>query len=158
MRAWASLVASEAGRATRACRLFHVGVRDVEAALQRAEELGGTRVMGPARSPSGLVVGNFKHPKNRHSHRRRRRRITPLRPSTRRCEFPGSPAIGHCPAPDRRRPMQEENPGVRDCSIGGISFVQQQRRCRRRMVPSSANFSGRRGLLVRYPRPNRKRT
>ena len=42
--------------------VFYVGVRNVEAALQRAEELGGTRVMGPARSPNGLVVGHFKDP------------------------------------------------------------------------------------------------
>jgi predicted enzyme related to lactoylglutathione lyase len=42
--------------------VFYVGVPDVEAALQRAESLGGTRVMGPARSPSGLVVGQFRDP------------------------------------------------------------------------------------------------
>ncbi len=42
--------------------LFYVGVPDVEAALQRAEELGGTRVMGPATSPNGLVVGHFTDP------------------------------------------------------------------------------------------------
>lgn len=42
--------------------LFYVGVEDVEAALQRAEDLGGTRVMGPAKSPNGLVVGHFKDP------------------------------------------------------------------------------------------------
>jgi hypothetical protein len=42
--------------------VFYVGVPDVEAALQRAESLGGTRVMGPARSPSGLVVGQFTDP------------------------------------------------------------------------------------------------
>lgn len=42
--------------------VFYVGVRDVEAALQRAESLGGTRVMGPATSPNGLVVGHFKDP------------------------------------------------------------------------------------------------
>src|ERR1700727_2172260 len=42
--------------------VFYVGVPDVEAALQRAEELGGTRVMGPAASPSGLVVGHFTDP------------------------------------------------------------------------------------------------
>ena len=32
------------------------------ALVQRAEELGGTRVMGPATSPSGLVVGHFTDP------------------------------------------------------------------------------------------------
>jgi predicted enzyme related to lactoylglutathione lyase len=42
--------------------LFYVGVPNVEAALQRAERLGGTRVMGPATSPSGLVVGHFTDP------------------------------------------------------------------------------------------------
>ena len=42
--------------------VFYVGVPNVEAALQRAERLGGTRVMGPATSPSGLVVGHFRDP------------------------------------------------------------------------------------------------
>ena len=42
--------------------LFYVGVPDVEAALQRAESLGGTRVLGPVTSPSGLVVGHFNDP------------------------------------------------------------------------------------------------
>ena len=42
--------------------VFYVGVGDVEAALRRAEELGGTRVMGPATSPNGLVVGHFRDP------------------------------------------------------------------------------------------------
>ena len=42
--------------------VFYVGVEDVEAALQRAETLGGTRVMGPVRSPNGLVVGHFTDP------------------------------------------------------------------------------------------------
>jgi predicted enzyme related to lactoylglutathione lyase len=42
--------------------LFYVGVPDVEAALQRAESLGGTRVLGPVISPSGLVVGHFTDP------------------------------------------------------------------------------------------------
>jgi predicted enzyme related to lactoylglutathione lyase len=41
--------------------LFYVGVDDVEAALQQAESLGGTRVTGPAQNPSGqLVVGQFR--------------------------------------------------------------------------------------------------
>jgi len=31
--------------------VFYVGVSDVEAALQRAEALGGTRIMGPVTSP-----------------------------------------------------------------------------------------------------------
>ena len=42
--------------------LFYVGVPDVEAALQRAEILGGRRVMGPVTSPSGLVIGHFTDP------------------------------------------------------------------------------------------------
>jgi uncharacterized protein len=42
--------------------VFYVGVPDVEAALERAEELGGTRVMGPVTSPNGLVVGHFTDP------------------------------------------------------------------------------------------------
>jgi uncharacterized protein len=42
--------------------VFYVGVPSVEAALQRAEELGGARVMGPATSPNGLVVGHFTDP------------------------------------------------------------------------------------------------
>lgn len=42
--------------------LFYVGVPDVEEALRKAEHLGGTRVMGPATSPSGLVVGHFTDP------------------------------------------------------------------------------------------------
>ncbi len=42
--------------------VFYIGVPDVGAALQRAEDLGGTRVMGPVSSPNGLVVGHFKDP------------------------------------------------------------------------------------------------
>ena len=42
--------------------LFYVGVPDVEAALAEAERLGGTRQMGPERSPTGLVVGHFTDP------------------------------------------------------------------------------------------------
>jgi predicted dithiol-disulfide oxidoreductase (DUF899 family)/predicted enzyme related to lactoylglutathione lyase len=42
--------------------VFYVGVPNVEVALQRAESLGGTRVMGPATSPNGLVVGHFTDP------------------------------------------------------------------------------------------------
>lgn len=42
--------------------IFYVGVPDVEAALQKAERLGGTRRMGPARAPTGLVVGHFTDP------------------------------------------------------------------------------------------------
>jgi uncharacterized protein len=42
--------------------IFYVGVPDVEAALQKAESLGGTRKMGPDRAPTGLVVGHFTDP------------------------------------------------------------------------------------------------
>ena len=42
--------------------LFYVGVPSVEAALQRAESLGGKRVMGPEQAPTGLVVGHFTDP------------------------------------------------------------------------------------------------
>jgi uncharacterized protein len=42
--------------------IIYVGVPDVEVALQRAESLGGARVMGPATSPNGLVVGHFTDP------------------------------------------------------------------------------------------------
>jgi predicted enzyme related to lactoylglutathione lyase len=42
--------------------IFYVGVPNVEAALQKAESLGGQRQMGPARAPTGLVVGHFTDP------------------------------------------------------------------------------------------------
>jgi predicted enzyme related to lactoylglutathione lyase len=42
--------------------MFYVGVADVEAALKQAERLGGKRVMGPERAPTGLVVGHFTDP------------------------------------------------------------------------------------------------
>jgi predicted enzyme related to lactoylglutathione lyase len=42
--------------------LFYVGVPDVEAALQEAERLGGTRRMGPEGTPGRLVVGQFTDP------------------------------------------------------------------------------------------------
>jgi uncharacterized protein len=41
---------------------FYVGVPDVPAALEQAERLGGKRRMGPATSPTGLVVGYFTDP------------------------------------------------------------------------------------------------
>jgi uncharacterized protein len=50
------------GSKFRSHAIFYVAVEDVEAALQRAAQLGGKRVMGPARSPSGLVVGHFTDP------------------------------------------------------------------------------------------------
>lgn len=43
--------------------LFYVGVPDVEAALQQAEALGGTRRMGPDRAAgTNLVIGHFTDP------------------------------------------------------------------------------------------------
>jgi uncharacterized protein len=41
---------------------FYVEVPDVEAALAKAEELGGTRVMGPETIMDQLVIGHFKDP------------------------------------------------------------------------------------------------
>ena len=43
--------------------IFYVGVSNVEAALQKAESLGGTRRMGPEKNPGAdLVVGHFTDP------------------------------------------------------------------------------------------------
>ena len=42
--------------------VFYVAVPDVEAALARAESLGGKRLMGPERAPASLVVGHFTDP------------------------------------------------------------------------------------------------
>jgi uncharacterized protein len=42
--------------------LFYVGVANVEAALRRAESLGGTRRLGPEGTPGRLVVGQFTDP------------------------------------------------------------------------------------------------
>ena len=43
--------------------IFYVGVPDVEAALQKAESLGGTRRMGPEQNPgTDLFVGHFTDP------------------------------------------------------------------------------------------------
>jgi predicted enzyme related to lactoylglutathione lyase len=41
---------------------FYVDVPDVEAALEQAEKLGGTRVMGPEQPMEGLVIGMFTDP------------------------------------------------------------------------------------------------
>jgi uncharacterized protein len=42
---------------------FYVGVPDVEAALARAESLGGKRLLGPVRPPGrDLVIGHFEDP------------------------------------------------------------------------------------------------
>jgi uncharacterized protein len=43
--------------------MFYVGVPDVEAALQKAEDLGGARVIGPEANPgTDLVIGHFTDP------------------------------------------------------------------------------------------------
>jgi uncharacterized protein len=43
--------------------IFYVGVPNVEAALLKAESLGGRRVMGPAKNPGGeLVIAQFTDP------------------------------------------------------------------------------------------------
>ena len=43
--------------------MFYVAVPDVEAALAKAESLGGTRVMGPETIMDGaMVLGHFKDP------------------------------------------------------------------------------------------------
>ena len=41
---------------------FYVEVPDVEAALAKAEKLGGTRVMGPETPMEGLTIGMFTDP------------------------------------------------------------------------------------------------
>ena len=41
---------------------FYVEVPDVEAALAKAESLGGSRVMGPEEVMEGLVIGLFNDP------------------------------------------------------------------------------------------------
>ncbi len=43
--------------------ICYVGVPDVEAALRKAERLGGKRQMGPERAPTGLVAGYFTDPR-----------------------------------------------------------------------------------------------
>ena len=51
------------GDAYRSHAIFYVGVSDVEEALRKAESLGGTRVMGPARNEGGgVLVGHFTDP------------------------------------------------------------------------------------------------
>jgi predicted enzyme related to lactoylglutathione lyase len=42
--------------------LFHVSVPTVEAALKKAESLGGKRRMGPEGTPGTLVIGQFTDP------------------------------------------------------------------------------------------------
>lgn len=41
---------------------FYVEVEDVERALAKAEELGGTRLMGPVEVPGGPTLGQFRDP------------------------------------------------------------------------------------------------
>ena len=41
---------------------FYVAVDDVEEALQKAEKLGGTRMMGPESPMEGLTIGLFNDP------------------------------------------------------------------------------------------------
>ena len=41
---------------------FYVEVPDVEAALAKADELGGSRMMGPHEMQPGLVIGMFADP------------------------------------------------------------------------------------------------
>jgi len=51
------------GTAYQSHAIFYVGVPNVEEALRKAESLGGTRVMGPARNKGGgVVVGHFTDP------------------------------------------------------------------------------------------------
>jgi predicted enzyme related to lactoylglutathione lyase len=41
---------------------FYIGVPDIEEALQKAESLGGTRVMGPEKVMGEVELGQFKDP------------------------------------------------------------------------------------------------
>ena len=41
---------------------FYVATDDIEASLQKAESLGGTRLMGPMDVPGGPQIGLFKDP------------------------------------------------------------------------------------------------
>jgi uncharacterized protein len=41
---------------------FYVAVDDIEEALQKAEKLGGTRVMGPEKVMDMIELGHFKDP------------------------------------------------------------------------------------------------
>ena len=42
--------------------MFYVGVDDVEAALKKAESLGGSRLVGPMEVPDGPRIGHFADP------------------------------------------------------------------------------------------------
>jgi predicted enzyme related to lactoylglutathione lyase len=51
------------GRTYESHAIFYVAVPDVDQALQKAESLGGTRVMGPAKNEGGgIVVGHSTDP------------------------------------------------------------------------------------------------
>ena len=65
------------GSAYESHAVFYVGVPDVGAALQRAEELGGTRVMGPATSPNWSCRRTFQRPRG-HTAGRCWSRIAPI--------------------------------------------------------------------------------
>lgn len=54
--------------------LFYVSVPSVEAALEKAESLGGTRRMGPEGTPGGTRGGTIHRPRGA-SHRRRWNRV-----------------------------------------------------------------------------------
>ena len=41
---------------------FYVEVPDVEEALSKAEDLGGSRMMGPEKVMEGVVIGQFQDP------------------------------------------------------------------------------------------------
>jgi predicted enzyme related to lactoylglutathione lyase len=42
--------------------MFYVAVDDVEAALQKAESLGGSRIFGPMEVPDGPTIAHFGDP------------------------------------------------------------------------------------------------
>src|SRR4051794_15655862 len=44
---------------------FYVEVSDIEAALKKAEELGGARMMGPDAVPDGPTIAQFTDPEGR---------------------------------------------------------------------------------------------
>ncbi|MFN2450304.1 MAG: VOC family protein [Candidatus Baltobacteraceae bacterium] len=41
---------------------FYIAVDDIEAALQKVEQLGGTRIMGPEQVPGGPLIALFSDP------------------------------------------------------------------------------------------------
>jgi len=41
---------------------FYIAVPDIEAALQKAEQLGGERIMGPEKVMDSVELGQFKDP------------------------------------------------------------------------------------------------